>query len=195
MIAQSKIDLAVLLALFDHAEHDGEPLSPSDISHLLKTRVSQKRVSVALEELERRGEVEKTYDQYSDNGLWEISRAGVLTVEKAIKIPNSFIFRLNANGPSWLESDEAEKAVLTKVQRYHETEEVGNLSSASASDSTSSPVFNVNIAPSIVNSATNNQNQPSSSDVATWFGSWGTWLGAIAALITLYIGYYSLGSK
>ena len=99
MISQPKIDLAVLVVLFGHAEADGDPETPSEIAQMLQGKASIRRVTVALEELVRRGEVDRTYDhRYSDEGLFQISRAGITTIEKALRIPSSFIARLCSNG-------------------------------------------------------------------------------------------------
>jgi arsenate reductase-like glutaredoxin family protein len=121
VLSQAKIDLAVLLKLFQHAESNGGAETPNEIWHLFTSDLSLRRVEVALQTLEARGEVERKYHpHYSEEGLWQISREGIRTVEKALRNPTTFIARLNANDEGWLASEEAIGAVLNKNTRYQE---------------------------------------------------------------------------
>jgi len=108
-----------LLKLFQHSEAGGSAETPLEIAHLFQTNISVRRIELALETLESRGEVDREYHpHYADEGLWQISRDGLRTVENALRLPNSFVARLNVGGDSWLESDEAQNAQLSKNQRY-----------------------------------------------------------------------------
>ena len=197
MISQAKIDLTVLLALFNHSEVDGEAETPSEIARLLEQKFSLRRVTIALEELASRNEVQREYHpHYSDEGLWQISRTGVATVEKALKIPASFIARLNANGLEWLDTDEAEKAVLSKLQRYLDEKPMIEESEVSKATPTHVDPFHtisVNVSPTFTNEVITAAPQSSSSDQATWFGSWGTWAGAVAAIAAIFVSLYQTG--
>lgn len=118
-LTQPKIDLAVLHMLFLHAEGGGEPETPATISCFFSVGVSTRRVEIALEELERRGEVERIYHpHYREEGLWRISREGVRTVERAISNETTFIGRLHAKGEEWLLSEEAKNSKLQPNPRY-----------------------------------------------------------------------------
>ena len=120
MVSQAKIDLAVLLKLFQHAEANGEAETSLEICNLFGVAIPLHRVVAALEGLESRGEVVRKYDRFHDDeGLWHIGRDGIQTVEKALRVPSSFIARLQLNGDQWLESDEAAGASLSKLKRYH----------------------------------------------------------------------------
>ena len=115
MLSQSKIDLAVLYKLYQHGDGGGEAITPGDVSALFGGHFPIRRVEVALDELGKTGEVDREYHPfYSDEGLWQISRAGIRTVDRALAVPASFIARLHANGDPWLASDEAHAAVLNK---------------------------------------------------------------------------------
>ena len=116
MLSQAKIDLAVLCKLYQHAESDGEAITPINVSRLFTIPISLRRIEVALEQLERKGEVDREYHpHYSDEGLWQISRAGLNTVDRAIRVPASFIARLHQGGDGWLQSSEASEATLRKL--------------------------------------------------------------------------------
>lgn len=116
MISQPKIDLVVLYKLHQHAEGGGEPLPPVDIQGLFEIAVPLRRVELALEELERRGEVERRYVRlHLDEGAWAISREGLARVDRALRVPSSFLARLHEAGDVWLESEEAESAILKKL--------------------------------------------------------------------------------
>ena len=120
MVNQAKIDLAVLLKLFQHAEENGGAETPQVISSFFEIAIAVPRIVAALEKLAGRSEVVRIQDRYyEDEGLWRISGDGIRTVEKALKQPSSFIARLQTNGDLWLSSEEAEAATLTKLKRYH----------------------------------------------------------------------------
>ena len=116
-LSQKKIDLAVLYKLHQHAEQGGGDQTSADVARLFKARVPFRRVEVALQELEKSGDVENEYHPFytDEGGLWQISREGMARVDRALRVPTSFIARLHSNTDVWLESEEAEKAVLKKL--------------------------------------------------------------------------------
>ncbi len=116
-LSQPKVDLAVLYKLHRHADLGGGPITPEGVMRLFNVHVPFRRVELALEELQGRREVEREYQPlYGEEGLWEISRGGLARVDRALKVPASFIARLHAGGDEWLESDEAAQAILKKLQ-------------------------------------------------------------------------------
>ena len=120
MLSPRKIELAILFVLHRHAEANGSAIAMSDVLGLFDSEfhIPLRRVEVALEELEKRQEVTKSYDRYSDNeNAWQISGAGIQIVDRALKIPTTFIARLHDNGVIWLASEDAEKAVLNKTKK------------------------------------------------------------------------------
>ena len=195
-ISQEKFDLAVLLALFEHAERNGEAETPNQIAHMLYGKIASYRISLALEELEQLGEVVREYHpHFSDVGLWQITRRGVAKVEKALKMPNSFIARLHVNGMNWLESDEAINAVLNKISRHQTSDDSEVPAVFPVTQSDISQVVHVNVSPNISNDANNFVPQSRSSDAATWFGSWGTWVAALAAIAAVVVSLYVAGGR
>ncbi|MFL6843856.1 MAG: hypothetical protein ACJ8ER_03115 [Allosphingosinicella sp.] len=115
-LSQAKIDLAVLYKLHQHAEAGGGEITPADVMRLFNVKVSLRRVELALAELYAKGDIEREYHPfYSEEGLWQISRDGMARVDRALKVPTSFIARLHANRDAWLDSEEASKAVLKKL--------------------------------------------------------------------------------
>lgn len=193
MISQPKIDLAVLLALFNHSETGGDSQTPEELVRLLEGKFSTRRIKVALDELRSRNEVVREYNPHYEEGFWEISREGIVTVEKALRIPSSFIARLNANGLEWLETDEADKAVLSKLQRYLDDKPVLEDPKSIPAQTGNLPNISVNVSPTFTNEVNTNASELSSSDQATWFGSWGTWVGAAAAIAAIFVSLYLAG--
>ena len=117
MLSQAKVDLAVLYWLWDLAEHDAQPPTPPELSAMFPADLfSLRRVEVALAELETRGQVECI--PYPSEGVyrWQITRDGIGVVDRALKLRNSFIARI-ASDPSWIASDDAQAAVLSKLAR------------------------------------------------------------------------------
>ncbi len=177
MLNQAKVDLAVLCKLYEHAERGGEALTPDDLCRLFGTYIAPRRVEIALDELEKRGEVDREYHpHYSDEGLWQISRLGIATIERALAIPNTFIARLHKNGDQWLESDEAENAKLSKNNRY--AEPVPRMDPPVAADivTVTDPVVAL---PS-----------PSARMAVDWT-KWGTIIGGFSILVTILIAVFS----
>ena len=113
-LSQQKIDLAVLHALHKHAEKNGTGMTTDDVAVSFDIDVPYRRVEIALGQLCERGDAERS-PAVRGTVKWQISRAGIETVDRAIKVPTSFIGRLHANGDTWLESDEAQNAVLKKL--------------------------------------------------------------------------------
>jgi len=105
-----------LAVLYCHAEQNGGAITPEDVFRLFDVQVSLRRVELALGELQARGDVDREYHpHYSDEGLWQISRNGMAKVDRALRVPTSFLARLHESGDQWLESDEARDAVLKKL--------------------------------------------------------------------------------
>ena len=124
-LSQPKVDLAVLYRLHQHAEAGGEAIPPDDIMRLFNVHMPIRRVQLALSELCAKGDIEEEYHPfYSEVGLWQISRDGMSRVDRALKVPTSFIGRLHQHGDSWLESDEAAQAVLKKLSASEPKAEV-----------------------------------------------------------------------
>lgn len=118
MLSQAKIDLAVLLKLFQHSEANGQAVRSSEICFLFKSPLPARRVELALEALESRREAENHYHPLYPEGAWQISRSGIQTVENALRNPTTFIARLNSSGDLWLQSDEAKRVKLARNPRY-----------------------------------------------------------------------------
>ena len=178
MVVQAKIDLAVLLKLFQHSEQGGEAETPREVAHLFSTNVSMRRIELALQTLESRGEVQREYHpHYTDEGLWQISLEGLRTVEKALRLPNSFIARLNAGGDDWLQSDEAQNAELTKNLRYDDLPI--NRPPFPAPMSTSEPqtVASKFVTELITHSSIN-------------WTKWGTIIGAVGIVVTILLAVF-----
>jgi hypothetical protein len=115
-LSQAKIDLSVLYKLHQHAEAGGGAITPGDVAALFRINLSLRRIEVSLRELTKRGEVEEEYHPfYRDEGLWQISRDGLMKVDRALRVPQSFMARLHSNGDQWLESEEAAQSVLNKL--------------------------------------------------------------------------------
>jgi hypothetical protein len=115
-LSQPKIDLAVLYKLHQHAEAGGEAIPPAAVLRLFQIEVPLRRVELALDALEAKQDVERKYDHfYLNERAWEISHDGMMKVDRAIRVPASFIGRLHQNGDHWLETEEAQKAVLKKL--------------------------------------------------------------------------------
>ena len=180
MLSPRKIELAVMFKLHQLAEADEEAITIAEAQELFGSEftLSRRRVEFALEELERRHEVIRDYDRYAeDERCWKISRLGMETVDRAMRVPTSFIARLAKVGDDWLNSEEAHSAILQK----------------SKSDEAKAPPVSAEIqqptlpaAPSVV--VNNSFSSPVSGDSAThasWFGAWGTWLASFVALAGL----------
>ena len=121
MISQAKIDLAVLLKLFQHGEADGEPVDAREITELFSVKIPLHRIKAAFETLESRGEAIRQHDRYKEDEVsWRVSADGIRAVERAKRKPNSFIARLDSAGDNWLLSAEAAEAKLTKLPRYQQ---------------------------------------------------------------------------
>lgn len=175
-----KVALAVLYRLHEHAESNGEELLPEDISRLLSGVISTRRIQLGLEELESRQEVENVYHpHYAEEGLWQITRKGMDRVDRALRVPHSFVSRFRASGNAWLLSEEAKTAVLSKVGSADSAEP------ASKPAPVDPPGTSIR---SPVSSAT-----AASSGKLDWskIGAIGTWIGvpiaAIAILVSLWI--------
>ena len=173
MLSQPKIDLAVLYKLHQHADGGGEAITPDDVSALFAGHFPLRRVQVALDELGRNGEVEREYHPfYSDEGLWQISRDGMRTVDRALAVPASFIARLHANGDHWLVSDEANDAILNKKTSLKTT-----------GQSLVSPVSSNKKIDAIPTS----QNASDVSHSPVDWTKWGTILTAVGLVVTIVI--------
>ncbi|MEY2943876.1 MAG: hypothetical protein RLY97_1890 [Pseudomonadota bacterium] len=197
MLSQAKIDLAVLLKHFQHAEADGEAQSPQQISGLFAVNIPVYRIRAALNKLESRDEAVREYDRYNEEeGLWRISREGIQTIEKALCLPNSFIARLNKNGDCWLESEEAADAILSKATRYHE-DQVHPLSKndgLAASSPTVSPIqINNNFTPT--NTITNGSDAVNTvkSDSSGWWSVGIAVIGVIVAIVAILVALWVSG--
>ncbi|HEY0310855.1 MAG TPA: hypothetical protein VGC56_00020 [Allosphingosinicella sp.] len=115
-LSQSKIDLAVLYKLHQHADQGGGGIPPGEITYLFEPAMPLRRIELALRELLKIGDVEQEYHpHYLEEGLWQVSREGIAKVDRALRVPASFIARLHVNGDHWLESEEARQAVLKKL--------------------------------------------------------------------------------
>ena len=115
-LSQPKIDLAVLYKLHQHAEAGEDAIPPVDVSRLFQIDIPVRRIELALEALQAKGDVERKYEHfYLDEGAWDISRDGMMKIDRALRVPTSFIARLHQNGDHWLESEEAQKAVLKRL--------------------------------------------------------------------------------
>ncbi len=126
-LSQAKIDLAVLYKLHRHADANGGAITANDVHSLFQFQIPQRRVALALEELEKKQYVEKVYHPlYHEVGLWEISRRGIGKVDQAITVANSFLGKLHRNGEAWLQSDEAVGHELKKGQTMDDKDEVLN---------------------------------------------------------------------
>jgi hypothetical protein len=183
VLSPRKIELAVMFKLHQLAEADEEAITIAEAQELFGSEftLSRRRVEFALEELERRHEIIRDYDRYAeDERCWKISRLGMETVDRALRVPTTFIARLAKVGDDWLNSEEAHSATLQKTK----------------SDETKAPPVAVEVqqstpvaalaAPSVV--VNNSFSSPVSGDSATqasWFGAWGTWLAALVALAGL----------
>ena len=184
MLDQAKVDLAVLWKLFQHSESGGEAEPAREILNLFTTQISLRRIEIALHTLVDRREAENVYHPhyFDEGGLWQISREGIRTVEKALKLPNSFIARLALNGDQWLQTDDAQKAILSKNMRYDDpkstTEVVEKGPPAEPADTT----VHVSIAPIFNNSGAQVDGTQLSAKNAGWFGAWGGWFGAAVGL-------------
>jgi hypothetical protein len=114
-LSQPKIDLAVLYKLRQQAEAGGGALPPADVTRLFEIEIPLRRVELALEALDAKGDIERDLHEFYPKGAWEISRDGMMIVDRALRVPSSFICRLHQNGDHWLESEEAQKAVLKRL--------------------------------------------------------------------------------
>jgi hypothetical protein len=165
-LSQAKIDLAVLYKLHQHAEAGGDAIPPNEILRLFGVHIPIRRLELALEELYAKGDVEREYHPfYSDEGLWQVSRDGLARVDRAIRVPASFIGRLHQNGDNWLETEEAEKSVLQKL----------------AAPEAAAPVPIVKLDKVI--------DLPSSRSI-DWT-KWGTILGALSIVVTVLLWWLS----
>ena len=209
-VSQPKIELAVLYKLHQHAEADGEAITPRDVSGLFDVAIANRRVELALNELETRDDVERVYHpHYSDEGLWQISREGMAKVDRALRVPASFIARLHSNGDIWLDSEEAESAVLQKARSkkaegsIFDEQELSDLAEqgthvfpippTSPPDRNAQPqpfVINNNVSP-VFNTNNNNsssvvQDDPESKSV-TKSGVRAGWVAAFLALVAIIV--------
>jgi hypothetical protein len=182
LISQPKIELAVLYKLHQHAEAGGEPIPPVDVAGLFGIQISNRRIELALEELEQRGEVQRGYDRmYLDEGVWTISRVGLTRIDRALRVPVSFVARLNSETDAWLESDEAKSAVLKSLPKA-----VPSAAPMPAATQLPSVTINNQMSPS----QTVNVSQPSgapnphakSSATAGWTN---VWIGVVTGLIAI----------
>ena len=193
MLSQAKVDLAVLYWLWDLAEHDAQPPTPSELAGMFPPELfSLRRIEVALAELESRGQSECI--PYPSEGVyrWQVTRDGFGVVDRALKLPNSFIARIAAN-PNWLKSDEAAAAVLSKL---------AGPDPKGTDTSTARPVDSVidraiHIHNNVTSSNSNTPNTPAADSTeslsatrASWFGGWAAWAAALIALATLVLTLY-----
>ena len=190
-LSQAKVDLAVLYWLWDLAEHDAQPPTPSELAEMFPPELfSIRRIEVALAELEGRGQVEGI--PYPSEGVyrWQITRDGFGVVDRALKLPNTFIAR-TATDPNWLKSDEAAAAVLAKLPV---AEPKPTNSPAVKPDDLAIHIHNN------VNSSNNNAlnapaadpTEPNSSTRASWFSGWAAWTSALIGLATLVLALYQM---
>lgn len=173
-LSQAKIDLAVLYKLHEHAEAGGEAIPPREVVHLFDVHVSTRRVELALEELSAKGDIEREYHpHYSDEGLWQVSREGLAKVDRALRVPSSFIARLQESGDRWLESDEAKQAVLKRL--------------TDPMSSTSSTVVPIASVPTVKLDTV----IALPSNLSVDWTKWGTILAGVGVLVTVILWYFS----
>ena len=193
MLSQAKVDLAVLYWLWDLAEHDAQPPTPSELAGMFPSDLfSLRRIEVALAELESRSQVECI--PYPSEGVyrWQITRDGLGVVDRALKLPNTFIARIAAD-PNWIKSDEAEMAVLAKLPR---TDAKSTSPTASKPDDLSidrAIHIHNNVSSNSTNTLHTSADGPTDSNSSTranWFSGWGAWASALIALAALVFALY-----
>jgi hypothetical protein len=180
MLSQAKVDLAVLYWLWDLAEHDAEAPTPIDLTHMFPNELfSIRRVEVALGELESRGHVESVPDPEAGVYRWQITRDGFGVVDRALRVPTSFIARIASNGATWLESEDAQNAVLKPLARP-----AAAARSEPSPPGVDGPRINITntFAPENANSTTNTVTPGERNDSSATHASWAN------ALIALVIG-------
>jgi hypothetical protein len=190
VLSPAKVELAVLYWLWDLAEHDANAPTPTELARMFPADLfSIRRIEVALRELEDRGHAEQ--NPYPSEGVyrWQITRDGFGVVDRALRVPTSFIAR-TASDPSWLGTAEAEKAVLKKA--HDAGAPLAAPAATAVVEALPSPVSTINInntfSPNNAQTVTvpgNNEADARSAKWAGWFGGWGAWVGALVALATL----------
>lgn len=189
-LSQLKVDQVVLWKLFRHAESGGEALTPEDLQHHFSVAIPQRRIELALEQLESDRLVKKEYHPHYTEGLWTITRAGLTRVERAIRSSATFLGRLNENGEAWLFTEEAEKALLKKLPDSKPSAvEEGPATFAGSNSPAHGITIQNNFSPNALNNnlvgTIGDDGLSRSATMAGWFGGWGAWVSAIIALATL----------
>ena len=180
-LSSKKIQLVVLHELFGFAERNQNAPTPRDIAKSLDAlRVSLRRVEVALNELESLGHAEVHPDPGAGVFRWQITGEGFGVIDRALKIPVSFIARLAANGNAWLATDDAKKAVLKKLDKPEEP---------SPSNRAQAPI-EISQTPSI--NITNTYSPTNSNSILTEKQNSVDWPGWVNALIALAVGVGSI---
>lgn len=205
---QRKIQLAVLYKLHKKAEGDGRAIDIATLTNLFSIDFPIRRLEFALDALESRGSAESHWHPYQEKVLcWLITKDGMDEVDRALKLPKSFIYRLDAGCDEWLESEEAEKAILQKIakQKIEETREAEFIKNGSyvlpvppliETDNPRSKTPSVHITntvnPTFSNqNSTNSANDPEAIKVAR-SGNRATWISLgvtiVAIIFSLYFG-------
>lgn len=188
-LSQAKIDLAVLYKLHQSAEHGGGPITPEDVQAEFQCDVPLRRDELGLQTLATKLDVEREDHPYHlKEGLSQISRAGLERVDRALRVSSSFIGRLHANGDGWIESDEANIAVLKNLAPHSrvvnpETHRVESMNAPALI----SPI-SIHVSPHFTN--TQSSASDDSATKAGWWSVWGTWIGAAIGLSALLWGLH-----
>lgn len=191
MLSAKKIELAVLHKLYQFAERNEEAPTPTVIAGAFKgPEISLRRIEVALDSLVALGQAESIPDPTAGVYRWQIASEGFGVVDRALRIPTTFIARLNLNGDAWLQSEEAEAAVLNKLAKE---EPAAAPTLTSNAETPLDRAIHVNV----TSTNSNNLAAPSSSDDsgnsaarASWWSAWGTWAAAAIALAALALALH-----
>ncbi|OBX18357.1 hypothetical protein A9995_12855 [Erythrobacter sp. QSSC1-22B] len=199
MISQKKINLAVLYKVYQICEaRDQSPTHDQIRGAFNGFILSLRRVEVATEKLQNEGLLDSWGSYDTGHTYCSISGEGLDVVDRALRMPSSFIGRIAAQGDAWLNSDEAEKAILGKRSRL-QGDDLANLADvvhpATSREASHAPVtINNNFAPSNFNeqsveSKQEVQNSPEPSATPQWISILIALLIGVAAIIaTLYAG-------
>ncbi|PHR16853.1 MAG: hypothetical protein COA41_13840 [Sphingopyxis sp.] len=193
-LSQSKIKLGILYRLQQAIEKGDASSSYEDILSFYGEKIPQGRVRFAIEELEVDGSIEDVNHPYSNESYYRISRSGIDEVDRALKIPNSFIYRIHNNEPDWIFSDDARNAVLTKKSKSSANGPdthvfpIPPASKAETGDASSQPfIINNNVNPSFSNqNSTTQANEPEAKQIAK-SGTKAAWIGVFVAILAIIV--------
>lgn len=193
-LSQSKIKLAILYNLQQAIENGDTSSSYDDILLFYGDKIPEGRVDFAIEELSDDGSIENVNHPYSDETYWKISRSGIDEVDRALKIPNSFIRRIHSNEANWLFSEEASNAVLKKKNRRSSEDPdthilpIPPFSDSEIGDLSSQPVvINNNVNPSFLNqNLTTQANDPDANRIAK-SGTKAAWISILVGVIAIVV--------